>query len=217
MTGTTERVGTPCPACSPDLPTPHEVVAEGGHSTVRCVDCGHVHKTTIDDRTVERDVVVSQDGDSFTATVQVPPEETLVAGDEFVLETDAGIFTVRITSLEVGQDHRRNLAPAADVATIWTRDVGNVAVNVTKHPSNGTGAETESLKLHVPGDHPFTVGEIESVGKSGAEIEGIYVREDARSEYEFEKLDHAGDTVLAKDVKRLYVRDAAPGRAWSAW
>jgi hypothetical protein len=23
--------------------------------------------------------------------------------------------------------------------------------------------------------------------------------------------------VMAKDVERLYVRDAGPGRAWSAW
>jgi len=217
MSEVSERVGTTCPSCSPEVPTAHEVLADGAHYTVRCVDCGHVHKTRIDDRTVERDVVVSQDGESFTATVEVPPDETLGAGDEFVLESEAGIFTVRITSLQVGPEQRHKLAEAEDVETIWTRDVGNVTVNVTKHPADGGREQTESTKIHVPGDHEFTVGEVEDFGDDGFEVEGIYVREDARPDYEFEKLDHEGDVVMAKDVERLYVRDAGPGRAWSAW
>jgi len=217
MTDVSERVGATCPSCSPEVPTAHEVLADGGRYTVRCVDCGHVHKTDIDDRTVERDVVVSQDGDSFTATVEVPPGETLGAGDEFVVESESGIFTVRITSLEVGDQRRRKIAEADDVETIWTRDVGNVAVDVTKHPADGSRDGTESTKIRVPGDHEFTVGELEDFGEAGFEVEGIYVRDDARADYEFEKLDHDGDTVLAKDVKRLYVRDDGPGRAWSAW
>jgi len=218
MTDTAERVPVPCPACSPALETVHEVLSPGGQATVRCGECGHVHKERLPEaETVERDVVVSQDGDSFTATVEVPPGETLGAGDEFVVESESGIFTVRITSLEVGDQRRRKIAEADDVETIWTRDVGNVAVDVTKHPADGSRDGTESTKIRVPGDHEFTVGELEDFGEAGFEVEGIYVRDDARADYEFEKLDHDGDTVLAKDVKRLYVRDDGPGRAWSAW
>jgi len=217
MTGVSERVAVACPACSPDHPTPHEVLSEGGQWTVRCGECGHVHKTRIDDRTVERDVVVSQGGDSFTATVDVPPDEPLAEGDEFVVESPEGVFTVRVTSLQLGEERRTEAATAEDVETIWSRDVGNVSVPATVHPAAGDRESTRSVDLHVPGDQQFVVGESHSVGDEEFEVEGIAIRERADG-YRFEKLDHAGDAAFAKDVKRLYVREAGPARrAWSAW
>ena len=99
-----ERIGLPCPACSPDIETVHEVLKPGGHVTVRCTECDHVHKETLPEAaTVQRDVVVSQDGESFSAQVDVPEGEQLAVGEEFLLETDEAIMTVRITSLEVGE------------------------------------------------------------------------------------------------------------------
>jgi uncharacterized Zn finger protein len=217
MSEVSERVGATCPSCSPGVATTHEVLKKGGQYTVRCVECGHVHKTPIDDEVVERDVVVSQGGDSFTASVEIPPAETIGVGDEFIVESETGIFTVRITSLETGDEERRNLAEAEEVRTIWTRDVGNVTVDLTLHPPGGTDEDTESVKLHVPGDHEFTVGETESGADTEFAVEGILIRQDAIADYEFEKLDHDGDVALAKDVKRLYGRDEGPGSAWSAW
>jgi hypothetical protein len=41
------------------------------------------------------------------------------------------------------------------------------------------------------------------------------VRGDA-PDYRFEKLDHDGDAVFAKDTKRVYGRDVTSA-AWSAW
>ncbi len=215
MTEVSERVPAACPSCSPDLPTTHEVLSAGGQFTVRCIDCGHVHKTRIDDRTVDRDVVVSQDGESFSASVEVPPDESLAAGEEFVLETDAGIFTVRITSLELGGEQRADDAPAEDVETIWTRDVGNVAVDVTVHPPEGSRQETYSVEYRVPGDHEFEVGETEGLPDAEVTVEGIHVREDAVG-YDFDKLDHGGDRALAKDTKRVYARETGSA-AWSPW
>ncbi|MEF8756960.1 MAG: HVO_0476 family zinc finger protein [Halobacteriales archaeon] len=215
MNETRERVAVACPACSPDLETVHEVLKPGGQATVRCTECDHVHKVRLpaDDR-VERDVVVSQDGDSFSATADVPPEETLAVGEEFVLESEEGVFTVRITSLEVG-DSRVDAAPGEEVDTIWTRDVGNVAVNVTLHPKQGSGDRTKSLDLPVPGDHEFAVGETEEFGEEEFTVQKILVREDARG-YDFESLDHEGDLAIAKDVKRLYARDETAD-TWTAW
>jgi uncharacterized Zn finger protein len=214
----TRRVGTICPSCSPDIPTAHEVLSEGGQWTVRCTECGHVHKTTVDDRTVERDVVVSQDGDSFTTTVEIPPKEPLEVGDEFVAESNEGVFVVRVTSLEVGNEERTETAPAKAIETVWTRDVGNVAVSVTVHPVDGYREGTQSFKAHVPGDHEFVVGETAELGEDTVEIEGIFVRDDAPT-YRFDKLDHDGDTVRAKDIKRLYARATGRSRrtAWSGW
>src|SRR6056297_1613095 len=79
MSDTPDRVPTPCPSCSPDLETVHEVLTAGGGTlTVRCSECSHVHKIQPDtEREVTLDVVVSQGGESFTANVTAPEDETV--------------------------------------------------------------------------------------------------------------------------------------------
>jgi len=215
MSNTSERVPLPCPACTPDGETVHEVLTTGGGATVRCTDCQHVHRTTLPERrTVKRSVVVSQGGESFSATVDVPAAETLSVGEEFLLETEEALMTVRITSLELASG-RTEEAPAEDVETIWTRAVGNVGVNVTAHPQSGAHDETRSVTLQVPGDYEFVVDESDELGGEEFTVEGILIRDDATG-YEFDKLDYDGDSAVAKDVKRLYVRDEST-TAWSAW
>jgi uncharacterized Zn finger protein len=211
-----ERVAATCPSCSPGLETVHEVLSPGGQVTVRCTECGHVHKTRIEEEdTRPVDVVVSQDGESFTAVEEVPVEETLAVGEEFVLDAEEALLTVRITSLQVGDEQRTEEATAGDVATIWTRAVDNVAVNVTVHPTDGNRDESRNVKLRVPGDHEFVVGAEQSFADERFEIEGVHVREDAVG-YDHEKLDVDGDAVFAKDAKRVYGRDETSD-AWSAW
>jgi uncharacterized Zn finger protein len=216
MTQSGDRVAVACPSCSPGEPTVHEVLKPGGQLTVRCTECGHTHKTTLDEqREVERDVIVSQGGDSFSATVDAPAEETIAVGEEFVLDTPEALMLVRITSLDVGGDRRVDEAPVEDVETIWTRAVDNVSVNATIHPKDGRREETRSLTLQVPGDYEFTVGEVEEFADEKFEIEQILVRDDAVG-YRFDKFDHDGDMVFAKDVKRLFGYDRSSS-AWSAW
>ena len=210
-----DRIALPCPACSPDLETVHEVLKPGGQVTVRCTACDHVHKERLpEERTVQTDVVVSQDGDSFSAQVDVPEDEDLKVGEEFLLETEEAVMTVRITSLET-TDGRTEEAPVTDVETVWSRAVGNVAINVTMHPKDGRHDETESFKLQVPGDFEFVVGETEQFGDEEFTVEGIHVRDDAHG-YQHEKLDFDGDMAFAKDITRLLVRDEST-TAWSAW
>ncbi|MFC7249236.1 HVO_0476 family zinc finger protein [Halomicroarcula sp. GCM10025324] len=210
-----DRIALPCPACSPDLETVHEVLKPGGQVTVRCTACDHVHKERLpEERTVQTDVVVSQDGDSFSAQVDVPEDEDLKVGEEFLLETEEAVMTVRITSLET-TDGRTEEAPVTDVETVWSRAVGNVAINVTMHPKDGRHDETESSKLQVPGDFEFVVGETEQFGDEEFTVEGIHVRDDAHG-YQHEKLDFDGDMAFAKDITRLLVRDEST-TAWSAW
>lgn len=216
MTEPSERVAATCPSCSPDRETVHEVLKPGGQVTVRCGECGHVHKTRIEEeRTEQVDVVVSQDGDSFTDTVDVPVSETLAVGEEFLLDTDEAILSLRITSLELPENRRTEEAPAEDVATIWSRVVGNVSVNVTLHPNDGNREGTKSITIQVPGDHQFVVGETEEYGDEEFSVEQILVRDDATG-YHHDKLDFDGDMVFAKDVQRLYARDQT-STAWSAW
>ncbi|WEL18167.1 putative archaeal Zn-finger protein [Halorhabdus sp. SVX81] len=215
MSESSQRVGLPCPACSPDLETVHEVLSTGGQATVRCTECDHVHKTSLpEEQTVQRDVVVSQDGESFKSTTEPPAEETLAVGEEFLLETEEAIMTVRITSLELDEG-RVEEAQTEDVETIWTRAVGNVAVNATVHPKSGGRDETRSETLHVPGDYEFVVGATDDLGDFSFTVEGIHLRDDAVG-YQHEKLDHDNDKAFAKDINRLYLRDETSD-AWSAW
>jgi uncharacterized Zn finger protein len=213
-----EQVGLSCPSCSPDLETVHEVLTTGGgQATVKCGECGHVHKEALESEdTVEVDVVVSQEDESFTGTTEFPADETVYEGDEFIVETPETIAQVRVTSIEVGPEERETRAEPEDIETVWTRAVDNVAVDVTVHPKEGMDEGSRSLTVHVPGDFEFTVGESVSFGDEEFAIEGVHVRENAESEYKFPKLGEAGDTVFAKDVKRVYGEDESSA-AWSAW
>jgi uncharacterized Zn finger protein len=210
-----ERVPLACPSCSPGAPTVHEVVKPDGQSTVRCTECGHVHKARVEKpREIPVDVVVSQDGDSLSTTVDAAADEHVEVGDEFIVDTPEALMQVRVTAIEVGPERRVEEARMDEVATVWSRVVDNVTVNVTVHPSGDRRDASRSLKMQVPGDYEFTVGEVESVGSEEFRIEGIHVRDDAG--YRFDKLDHAGDVVFAKDVKRLYGQDTTTA-AWSVW
>jgi predicted Zn finger-like uncharacterized protein len=214
MTETASRVGVACPACSPEIETVHEVLAEGGRSTVRCTACNHVHKTTIEAETeIERRVVVSQSGESLTATVEGPPDERIQVGEEFVLETDDSLLVVRITDIQVGTEQRTESARMEDVETIWSRAVDNVTVNVTLHPESGD--ETRGIEVSVPGDYEFEIGAREELADEEFTVEGMHVRENAVG-YPAGKLDRPGDTAEAKDLKRIYARDESSS-AWSAW
>ena len=59
------------------------------------------------------------------------------------------------------------------------------------------------------------VGERESFGDEECRVKGSQVRDDA-PEDRHGKLDHDGDMVYARDVKRLYGTDQTTS-AWSAW
>jgi uncharacterized Zn finger protein len=213
-----QRVAVRCPSCSPAEETVHEVLNRGGGVTVRCSECGQVHKTALEaEATVDRRVIVSQGDESISARVDIPPAERLVVGDEFLVETDEAILTARITSLEKSDGSRGDGADAADVETIWARAVGNVTVNLTLHPKEGTHDESRSVRIQVPGDEEFVIGRTHEYGGEEFSVERILVREDA-TEYERTDFDFAGDSVLAKDIKRIYARDEdARTRAWSGW
>jgi uncharacterized Zn finger protein len=215
--GPPDRVAVPCPSCSPGVETVHEVLSTGGgQATIRCTECEHVHKRQLPEaETVHLDVVVSQDDESFPASVEAPADEELAVGEEFVLDTDEAIMTVRITSLENEDGARVDSLPTTEVQTVWTRAVGNVTVDATMHPKDGSRDRTKSIELQVPGDYEFTVGDVEELGEYEFTVEGIHIRDDAHG-YDFDKLDYDGDRAAAKDVNRLLVRDES-STAWSAW
>ena len=206
-----------CPACSPHDDTVHEVLKPGGTATVRCNDCEHVHKETIESTAaVEKRVIVSQGGESISTHIDVDPEETVAVGDEFVVDTPEAIFQARVTSLEQQDgDARPESAVADDLEAIWTRAIDNVSVNVTLHPNDDSRDDSRSLTINVPGDYEISVGATESFGDDEFTITGLLVRDDAEG-YRFDQFDEDGDMVYAKDCKRVYGVDEQT-TAWSAW
>jgi len=217
MSETPDRIPTPCPACSPDLETVHEVLSDGGGTlTVRCGECGHVHKVQPEpDREVTLDVVVSQDGESFTANVTTPEGERIETGDEFILETDDVLATVRVTSIELEGSRRVEAADVEDVATVWTREVDNVSLSVTIHPQDGKREDSRSITIYVPGDYEVEVGAVEEAADEEFEIDAFVIRGDAAG-YNRDRYEEPGDVAFAKDLKRVYAYDQAT-TAWSAW
>ena len=219
MSESADRLPLPCPSCSPTEQTVHEMLSEGGQSTVRCTECGHVHKEKIetpDEVTV--DVVVSQDGDSYKATLNAVAEEEIEAGDEFVVETEEAIQQVEVTSIEVGPERRTEHAAMDEVETVWTRVVDNVGVNITIHPKEGDGRneQSRSTKAFLPGDFEFVVGETYEFGDDEFAVDSLQLRDAVADDSRHKKLDHEGDLAFAKDIKRVFGRDEKTS-AWSAW
>lgn len=191
-----EQVAAECPACGEH--GSHQVLKQNGTMTLKCGSCGHVHKkTTEKPRTVERRVVVSQGEESWSTHVPMPATQTLGVGEEFVLDTDEGVYGVEVTALEVekeGDNIRPETAGAEEVSTVWTRAVDNVTVPLTLHTGRG---EAESHELRVPGDYRFVVGETETQDGEEFRVTAFVTRDGDRFRVD-------GDDVQAKNAKRVY-------------
>lgn len=210
-----DRVAVPCPACSPEIAMEHEVLSGGHTATVRCRECMHVHTATVEDSTGSRTVrtVVSQDGDSLTSSIEVPDDAVFEVGQEFIVETDEAVYSVELTSIEGESGQRHDRLDVHETATLWTRDIGNVAIDVTIHPPSGSDASSRSTTLHTPGSRTFEVGEQLDIDGEPGRIHGIHLRDD---DVDRRKLNRTGDTARAKDIDRLYVRSTRRVRR-SAW
>ncbi|MFW6448553.1 MAG: HVO_0476 family zinc finger protein [Halobacteriota archaeon] len=217
MSDAGDQVATACPACSPERETVHEVLAGGNRATVRCTACGHVHRVAVDAEPPKRDVraVVSQAGESLVTSVAMPESAHLEVGDEFVVDAEEGTFAVEITSIEGTDGDRHDELTADAVETLWTRDVGNVAVDVTIHPPRNADDRSRSVTMWVAGDHTFEVGEGETIDGESVDIHGIILRE-PRDQGGGRKLDEPGAVARARDVHRLYARSSrhVPERPW---
>lgn len=217
MSDTPDRLPADCPACAPSGVTDHEVLSPGGGSlTVRCSECGHVHKVQPErERVATVDVIVSQGGEAVPTTVELPADQRLAVGEEFVLESDEVLSTVRVTALELDGQRRRERATAEAVETVWTRAVDNVGVDVTIHPGDGPRSESVSARYYLPGEYELEVGATVELEDDDLEIDAIVVRDDATG-YDRDRYDHAGDVVLAKDATRVYAYDDrhSPRSGW---
>lgn len=203
-----DQVAVTCPACSPRVETVHEVLSPGGQATVRCQACDHVHSQRIESDVPERSVrtVISQAGESITTTVDIPEDAVLEVGDRFVADTDEAVFSVELTDIEDADGGRHDRLTAGEAATLWTRDIGNVAVNVTVHPAPGSDDASTSAVLSVPGDDWVAVGDELRIDGTDVRVTGLLLRSSATSEGGSRTLDEPGDRAQAMDLDRVYTR-----------
>ncbi len=208
-----DQVGVTCPACSPNHETIHEVLSPGGQATVRCGECGHVHTSTAEDSPTVRAVrtIVSQDGESVSATMDLPDEAILEVGDRFVVDTEEAVYSVELTDIEDQSGGRHERHRAGEIETLWTRDIGNVSVNVTVNPARGGGGSSWSARQQLPGDETVSVGDEFRIDGTVVRVTGLLLRETTTPDG-VRTLDTVGDESMAMDLERIYARPAHPVR-----
>ena len=179
-----------CPSCGSD--TDHALIKSGQENLVRCEDCGMVHSLPAErERLVKLKVIVSSEQQSQPYFIHIPAKELLQVGDELLVDDPArDVVMAQITSLET--DRRVESAPAASVRTVWARATDQVAVKISIYRSG----QTRPIKISVPGDELFTVGEARSAKGSRYEIVKIKLRGEGFS-----------DAAEAKVIQRIWGRE----------
>jgi uncharacterized Zn finger protein len=184
-----------CPSCSPDEPTTHVILKEGG--LVKCEECGYVHAVTVPKKKVIRlRVIVSRHKESSAEEIEMNEDDVIHVGDEFVVEHENDeVSGVQVQSIEVKTKGRPESAIARDIDTLWARTIDEVIVKIAVQK----GAITESINYKVSGDFEFTIGENLKLQGYEAVITSIKTREGGHYK-------RKGQIVKAKEIKRIYSR-----------
>lgn len=181
-----------CPICGCE--TLHEILAGriGGRtrtsleSTVRCRECGHVHKVSLRaEKPIQVPVIISWLERSTRSSISLGADEVLSVGDEVICGED----TVLVTSIE-SKGARVERARAGDIGTIWGKRFDKVRVPFSISRLGRTFSE---FVLAVP-DEEFYIGDMLQVGKHEVVIHSIKLKD--------RSLKKGG--ARAKDIVRVY-------------
>jgi uncharacterized Zn finger protein len=200
----------PCSACSPTEDVLHILLnSTKDYLTLKCDQCNHVHKQNIvPPKLTNCNIVVSQHEESLSTVISLPSDSIFEVGGEFIVDTEESLFAVSITSIESKSSSKRiSKSPAKDIKTIWSRAIDNVNVNVTIHALGADRHKSKSLKLGVPGDYIFSVGETKKLEGISFLIEGIYLRKISSND-SLPKLNSNGESAPAKNIKRIYASES---------
>lgn len=142
-----------CPTCATD--TDHSLIKSGQENLVRCLECQTVHSIQVErEKLVNLKVIVNRDRQSSPYHMKYPAREILHVGDELLVDDPAReVVMTQIASLET--DRRVEAAPAGEVATVWARATDEVPVKISVYRSG----RSQSIKITVPGEEVFEVGE----------------------------------------------------------
>ncbi|MDH7593227.1 MAG: HVO_0476 family zinc finger protein [Methanomicrobiales archaeon] len=183
-----------CPVCGEE--TEHLILKEEKGRVVRCMRCGHVHRSAVTEATQQKELrirtIVSKGGDSRVCTTELPSDEECHVGDLLVAECGDTAAGVIITSIETASG-RVEKARMRDILTLWSREIEHVIVRVSVHE----GRLTLPLLIQTEGEEEFLVGSVHDAGKRRFRISHMKLR-DGRV------LRERGDRAAARDIKRIY-------------
>jgi uncharacterized Zn finger protein len=181
-----------CPECRHNVE--HTVLSASRQIRVRCEVCGTVHQITPQKEKPPLQVkaIVSEEGSSRICAIELAAGERCSIGDRYVAACGNDYIGVEITGIERGLQRVRK-ARAGDITTLWTRKIEEVVVKVSVHD----GRTTIPLMLRVPGEEPFTVGEIYRQGNRRFRVAGIKLRDGG-------SLRNEGQKAAARRLKRIY-------------
>jgi uncharacterized Zn finger protein len=185
-----EAAVVPCPDCGEEQV--HDVLqaaGAAGDATVRCRECGRVHRAVLPaPKLVDVPVIVSSGQQSERLLVSLPADEELALEDEMV----AGDKQVQVRALDRRDGKRVRRAKAEQVATIWAVDWEQFAVKF----SVNMGHKTISKSVQVSPHDTFNVGDELDLDRLRIYIHAIKTREGTL---------HAG-SAEAKDIVRIFGR-----------
>jgi len=179
-----------CPTCGTE--TDHDLIKAGQENLVRCLECQTVHSIQVErERLVNLKVIVNRDRRSSPYFMKYPAMEILHVGDELLVDDPAkDVVMTEIASLET--DRRVDAALAREVVTVWARATDEVSLKI----SISKRGISESLKISVPGDEVFEVGEARNIKGCRFSIVKIKLRSEGFA-----------DSAPARDILRIWGRE----------
>jgi uncharacterized Zn finger protein len=146
-----EAAVLPCPDCGEEQV--HDVLsASAGEATVRCRECGRVHKAALKPaKRVDLPIIISRGQASERASVTLLEDEPVAVEDEFV----AAGQQVQVRAIDRLDGKRVASAVARDVATLWAIHFEEIMVKVAVN----MGKKTISKSVPVGPRDTFTVGD----------------------------------------------------------
>ncbi len=159
---------------------------------MRCKECGTVHSIQrVREPLVTLKVIVNKDDISLPYLIKIPGREELCVGDELLVDDlSQDVVMTQIASLET--DRRVEKAPAAAVRTVWARAIDEVPLKLSIYRRG----RTHSLKVSLPGNEVFEVGEIREMEGLKFGIVKIKLRKEGFA-----------DVAEAKDILRVWGRE----------
>ncbi|AGK61224.1 putative archaeal Zn-finger protein [Archaeoglobus sulfaticallidus PM70-1] len=171
--------------------TMHSLVREKTN-LYKCEECGN-YVTITPEKEIVVNAIISSEGESERGKVRLKEGENVEKGDELVVEVEEGFKIGEVTSIELEDGKRIDLSPSDKIKTVWLRDIGEVGVKFSLHKR----AITTPVTLYMPGETEIRVGEDIDIENKRFRITKIKTRDGRLYGRE-------GDTVMAKDVKRVY-------------
>ncbi len=184
-----------CPDCGEE--TLHEVLkgrlGKDGNTlegTLRCQECGRVHTAVVrETKTVMVPVIISDQGESRKAEIEIPEDEVIRIEDELLLDD----LPIIVSSVEKGNG-RVNKALAKDITAIWAKRFDQVHVKISINDVH----KTIPAEIVVLPEEEFFIGDLMTVGRYNVVITQIKTPDGMARR----------GSVLARDIVRLYARKA---------